>query len=127
MKLKPAIPWRAANGPHGWGAIHTWTIGFSPPALTVPTGATVEWTNTGLLTGSSVAATGSLQAVGANNLSWDSGEIASGDTFRLQFDEPGTYSYVNAENPSQEATIIVADSVDPGETEVKVFLPIANK
>ena len=37
----PAVwpaPWpsRAANGPHSWAAIQTWTIGLRPPALSVP-------------------------------------------------------------------------------------------
>ena len=74
--------------------------------------------------GSSVAAAASVAAAGAASIEWDSGQLAPGASYRLRFDQPGAYTYVNAEDPNQEATIIVTE---PVEMNTRVFMPIVTK
>ena len=127
--LQGAFPSRTIaltpNAPAGPAAQVSMTAdGFDPPALQIPAGSTVEWSNTGLLPGSSVAAAASVAAAGAASIAWDSGQLAPGASYRLRFDQPGAYTYVNAEDPNQEATIIVTE---PVEMNTRVFMPIVTK
>jgi plastocyanin len=70
---------------------------FRPDNLTVPVGATVTWTN-----GDGPGHTTSSDADG-----WDSGVMASGETFQVVFDEPGTFAYHCNIHPFMKATITV--------------------
>jgi plastocyanin len=96
--------------------------GFDPPAIEVPAGTVVEWTNTGLDTGSTASSV-QVAAAGATASEWDSGQLNTGASYRLRFDEVGVYTYVNAEDPAQQATIIVTET----ETNVRVFMPIVTR
>jgi plastocyanin len=57
---------------------------FEPRELTVPAGTTVVWVNKGA----------DWHSVAATDASYQSGQIASGSSFSVTFDEPGTYSYI---------------------------------
>jgi plastocyanin/uncharacterized cupredoxin-like copper-binding protein len=57
---------------------------FEARDLTVPAGTTVVWVNKGA----------DWHSVAATDGSFESGQIASGDTFSLRFDAPGTYGYI---------------------------------
>jgi plastocyanin len=57
---------------------------FEPRALTVPAGTTVVWVNKGA----------DWHSVAATDGSFESGQIASGDSFSVTFDKPGTYAYL---------------------------------
>jgi plastocyanin len=70
---------------------------FSPRALTVAPGTTVTWTNTDL-----VAHTSTSDASG-----WDSGLVASGQTFAFTFRTSGTFQYHCTIHPGMVGTIIV--------------------
>ncbi len=77
---------------------------FAPSTLSVPAGSTVTWTNTD----------GVVHTVTANDGSFDSGGLAEGDTFQMEFDAPGTYGYYcvphGAPGSGMFGTIVVTDS-----------------
>lgn len=71
-------------------------IAFRPEILTVDTGATVTWKQEDA--GAHTVTSGTVEQGGAGVTEmpddrFDSGEIATGDTFEFTFDEPGTYPY----------------------------------
>ncbi|HVM02258.1 MAG TPA: plastocyanin/azurin family copper-binding protein [Acidimicrobiales bacterium] len=71
-------------------------IAFRPETLTVDAGATVTWRQEDA--GAHTVTSGTVEQGGAGVTAmpddkFDSGEIATGDTFELTFDEPGTYPY----------------------------------
>jgi plastocyanin/uncharacterized cupredoxin-like copper-binding protein len=57
---------------------------FQAPDLTVPAGTTVVWVNKGA----------DWHSVAATDGRFESDQIASGDSFSVIFDTPGTYSYI---------------------------------
>lgn len=77
---------------------------FDSDSVTIDAGGTVTWTNTG----------DASHTVTADDGSFDSGTLASGDTYSFTFDEPGTYTYHCNIHSSMTATIVVvaADSGD---------------
>ena len=70
---------------------------FSPATLDVAAGTTVTWTNKQDVT----------HTVTADDGSFDSGNIASGDTFSHTFDSAGTIAYHCAIHPTMKASIVV--------------------
>ena len=70
---------------------------FAPPALTVPAGTTVTWTNDDPF-GHSVV---------AGDDSFASGDLAAARTFEFTFDEPGEYPYICGIHPSMIGTVTV--------------------
>jgi large subunit ribosomal protein L27 len=70
---------------------------FSPTTISVPAGTTVVWENV-----SSVAHT-----VTSDDQVFDSGPIATNDTFTFTFTQAGTFSYHCSVHPSMTARVIV--------------------
>ena len=70
---------------------------FSEGPLEVPAGTTVEWVNDDAVAHSLVAEDGSFQ----------SPDLASGERFSFTFTEPGTYDYLCGIHPTMRGTIIV--------------------
>lgn len=56
---------------------------FMPTTVEATVGATITWSNDGH----------SAHTVTADDASFDSGVLNSGDTFTMTFDAPGTYAY----------------------------------
>ena len=78
---------------------------FTPKVVHVNPGATVLWTNSSPL----------AHTVTADDGSFDSGNVDSGETFSTVFDAPGTYQYYCAPHGSaglhgMAATVIVDDN-----------------
>jgi plastocyanin len=71
---------------------------FSPAALTVTAGTTVTWTNN----------QGVTHTVTADDGSWDSGDLATGETFTHTFDTAGTFAYHCAIHPTMKASVVVS-------------------
>ena len=69
---------------------------FTPQVLTVKAGTTVTWTNED-------SASHTITSAGF----FDSGTIATGQTFSKTFDQPGTYNYACSIHPSMKGKIIV--------------------
>ncbi|MDI3341679.1 MAG: cupredoxin domain-containing protein [Sphaerobacter sp.] len=70
---------------------------FDPPALTVPVGTTVEWTNDGATIHNTVSQTGV----------WESPILDPGATFRFTFDQPGEHPYWCTIHPTMLGTVTV--------------------
>lgn len=67
----------------GGGGYSPPTYGFSPGSLTISQGDTVVWRN----------GTAAIHRVTSNAGGFDSGDLASGATYRRVFDQTGTYPY----------------------------------
>jgi plastocyanin len=73
-------------------------ISFDPADITVPVGATVVWTNEDAVDHTTTA----------DDDAWDSGVVATGESFDFTFDEPGTYTYLCEIHPAvMQGTITV--------------------
>jgi plastocyanin len=70
---------------------------FRPGTLTVAKGTRVKWTNKGGVTHTSTS----------NKGAWDSGSIASGDTFSRVFKKVGTFKYHCSIHLTMTAKIVV--------------------
>jgi plastocyanin len=73
---------------------------FDASSITVEVGSTVTWTNAGDAT----------HTVTSDDGSFDSGDLASGETFSFTFDEPGTYTYFCAIHPDMVGEIVVTEA-----------------
>jgi plastocyanin len=94
--LLPTAPATAAGGPPTAATIYNY--GFSPNPLTIPVGATVQWTNTGNVQHTVTADVGP---------SFDSGQLNSHATFTHTFNQAGTFTYHCANHPSMTGTVQV--------------------
>lgn len=70
---------------------------FGPDTLTIPAGTTVTWVNNDT----------TAHTASAADRSFDSGNLAPGDSYAFRFDTPGTYAYACMYHPNMTATIIV--------------------
>lgn len=70
---------------------------FTPAAVTVPRGTTIQWTN-----GDTVPHT-----VAADGGQFSSGNIGVGQSFSFTFDQPGTYAYHCGLHPAMTGTVTV--------------------
>lgn len=78
-------------------------IAFKPGDLTVDAGTTVTWKQTDA--GAHTVTSGTVAQGGAGvteepDGTFDSGEIAKGETFEFTFEEPGTYPYFCTIHPA---------------------------
>lgn len=80
------------------GSTDDW--GYDPPSLSIATGDTVIWTNTGAAD----------HTVTADDGSFDSGSIPPGGTFEFTFSETGDFQYHCTPHPFMVAAISVSDS-----------------
>ncbi len=87
----PSAP--APAGP----AVNIENFAFNPPALTVPAGTTVTWTNKDEEPHNVVAEDGTFRSPG----------LDSQGTFSYQFAKAGTYQYVCGIHPFMKATVVV--------------------
>ncbi len=88
----------ASNPPAATGT----TVGiddfaFSPDTATVAVGTTITWTNEQDF----------AHTVTADDGSFDSGDLATGDTFEHTFDSPGTFAYVCSIHPNMAGSVVV--------------------
>ena len=71
--------------------------GFQPASVTVAAGTEVTWMNTDSLPHTSTAEDGT----------WDSGNLDSGEEFSFPTEEPGTYPYICSIHPSMQGELVV--------------------
>jgi plastocyanin len=71
---------------------------FSPDTLEISVGTTVTWTNGDAAPHTATAEDGAF----------DSGSLATGDSYSFTFEEPGTYSYFCEFHPNMQGTIVVS-------------------
>ncbi|MDQ4131694.1 MAG: plastocyanin/azurin family copper-binding protein [Actinomycetota bacterium] len=87
----------------GTDAVTMELIAFRPETLSVGVGATVTWTQKDA--GVHTVTSGTVEQGGggvtkAPDGRFDSGELATGETFTFTFDRPGTYPYFCAVHPA---------------------------
>jgi len=70
---------------------------FTPRRVQVPVGTTVSWMNNGAL----------VHTATDNKGTWDTGNIAPGQTGSVTFDSPGIYNYTCSPHPWMYAQVIV--------------------
>jgi LPXTG-motif cell wall-anchored protein len=70
---------------------------FAPKSITIEEGETVTWTNNGP----------SVHTATARNGSFDTGNLARGQTGSHTFDSPGTFAYYCRPHPNMTGTITV--------------------
>lgn len=87
----------AAAPDTGDGAVSVANFAFSPDDVSVAAGTTVTWTNDD----------GVAHRVKANDDSFESEDLAQGDTFEHTFDAAGTFDYICAIHPDMTGTITV--------------------
>jgi len=71
--------------------------GYNPATLNIHVGDTVLWSNTGVLP----------HTVTADDGSFDSGLLNTGDTWNMTFSSAGTYSFHCTPHPWMKGTVIV--------------------
>jgi len=82
--------------------------GFGPSVLTVPPGSIVKWVNTDSKDHTSTSITPTVSGPGLQGSGgWDSGVLGSGDSYYLQFNDVGTFVYVDRASPFNRAQIVV--------------------
>lgn len=81
----------------GGGAINIANFTFNPGNITVAAGTSITWTN----------GDGPSHTTTSDEEGWDSGVLASGDSFELVFDTPGVFAYHCSIHPSMSATVTV--------------------
>jgi len=74
--------------------------GYSPDVVTVKPGDSITWTNTGTL----------QHSVTADDASFNSGLLATGQTFTQTFGSAGTFTYHCTPHPWMKATVVVQGS-----------------
>ncbi len=79
---------------------------YSPRSLTVTAGTTVTWTNEDIVPHTVTSGTSDGTVVSPDG-TFDSGNIAVGDTWSVTFDEPGTFSYYCTPHPWMQGEVIV--------------------
>jgi plastocyanin len=92
-------------------------FGFAPATLTVDAGATVTWTNTGAARHTVVANDGSFHSAG----------VHTGQTFTSTFAAPGTFVYICDIHPGMTGTILVqgANGAPPPPAKARVVQAVA--
>ena len=100
--------------------------GFEPTVLVVRPGAVIAWVNTDVAQRTATSATpavgseSGLSAPAAGPTSadaWDSGLLDTGDSYTRQITTEGVYTYYDAENPANQATIVVEMA--------RLYIPVA--
>lgn len=88
--------------------------GFNADALTIPPGVVVEWVNNDL----------AEHSVRAGD--WRSGVLWPGESFRLRFDQIGSFTYTDGENPLNDGAVTVeANAPMPGTR--LLYMPIVRR
>ncbi|MBE0430993.1 MAG: cupredoxin family copper-binding protein [Dehalococcoidia bacterium] len=70
---------------------------YEPAEITISVGATLTWLNRDL----------DVHTVTAQDGTFDSGNLARGDTFSYTFEEPGTFEYYCIPHPYMTGRVIV--------------------
>ena|SRR5581483_5043953 len=96
LALLVAGPARASTA----SAVQIQNDAFNPARLTIGTGQTVTFTNRD----------DDAHTVTANDGTFDSKGIDTGQSWSHQFDKPGTYAYFCALHPFMKGTIVVKEA-----------------
>ncbi len=82
-------------------------VGFSPAVATVKPGDIIEWVNTDTTAHSATRLAGVGAAAIAADETWDSGALQPGESYKVQVDAAGTYTYADRLNTANEGAVMV--------------------
>ncbi|MHB8606024.1 MAG: CARDB domain-containing protein [Thermoplasmatota archaeon] len=102
LALVLAVPFAVFAAPRAEGAtsnVHISGFAFNPSSVTVAIGDSVKWDNQDMVT----------HTVTADDLSFDSGNLATGATFTQTFTTFGTFAYHCKIHTTMKGTVIVVD------------------
>ena len=85
--------------------------GFSPAYLEVQPGDIIEWINTDLDEHSSTLFRAEVQA--ADEVVWDSGLLAPGESYKFRVVAENTYSYVDRMDTGNTGVVVVQETATP--------------
>lgn len=91
--------------------------GFEPAYLAVAPGDVVEWVNMAV-DGHTATSLKTVTGAAVREANFDSGLMLAGERYQYRFDSTGTFTYFDAVNSANTATIVVGDAPS-----IKVFLP----
>jgi plastocyanin len=95
--------------------------GFATPALTVAPGTVIEWLN--LSPGEHRV----MLESDANTTQWDSGLLDTGESYTVRLDNEGVYTFIDAENSLNQATIVVAQEQTRPIEGQSIYLPFVQR
>ncbi len=93
----PAPPPTVPPGPAPPGDVRIVDNAFSPRSVTISTGSTLVWSNTGALP----------HTVTARSGAFDSGLVMPSGTYRRTFNNPGSFEYICTLHPGMAGTVTV--------------------
>jgi plastocyanin len=103
-------------------------FGYEPAVLAVKPGDVIEWVN---LDGDGHSTTSFKEAGAAatsvGEVAWDSGLLATGESYKFRAGAEGVYAYSDRANAANSATLIVDDGADGPGLDISVFLPLVNQ
>ena len=91
-------------------------VGFSPAVATAKPGDIIEWVNADTTAHSATRLAGAGAAAIAADETWDSGALQPGESYKVQVDTSGTFTYADRLNTANEGTVMVSGSSAGGET-----------
>ena len=97
--------------------------GFEPAYLAVRPGEVVEWVNMAA-DGHSAASWKSVAGAAVGGANFDSGLLLAGESYRFRFDTAGAFTYVDATNPANSASVVVSSSAPYANS---LFIPIVKR
>lgn len=102
--------------------------GFEPAILTVEPGTVIEWTNVDDREHSASSENeASAAGLNANGIVFDSGLLGSGERYKIQLNDKGTYTVFDRANPANSATIVVAQAEVTQPLQNQIFLPLVTR
>lgn len=99
----PATAAPVATPAPGSGEVAILDFDFAPAVVSVPVGTTIRWTNRGV----------APHTATAKDRSFDSGFLATGESFARQFTTEGTYEYLCTIHPAMLGTVVVSGTALP--------------
>ncbi len=102
--------------------------GFEPPVVTVAPGTVIEFINVSSPLRGARSITPTAEYTGPSRLkstdAFDSGLLASGESYKRKLTTEGTYTYVDPSRPTVSGSIIVEQTAT---AEQKIFLPAVSR
>ena len=101
--VSPGTPSADTPTPASEVSVEIKDFAFNPATLTIAAGTTVTWTNNDTTAHTVTAADGSF----------DSGNLAPGDSFSFTFEDAGTFDYVCSYHPNMQGSVEVEAGAAP--------------
>jgi plastocyanin len=95
--------------------------GFATTTLTVASGTVIEWLNLG------TDEHRVMLEADASTTSWDSGMLDTGESYTIRLDDVGVYTFIDAENSLNQATIVVEENRTLPVAGQSIYLPFIRR